>query len=118
MGPTGPSARRAPYFFFFLAAFFFFAIVSPPSAPRVPRFARSWGRLYGEPAKGVKEKIHSGGGSSSRSPHIWGRRGATRELTTASGVRDGVRTPGSAPCPFCTLDTARADTWGSRGSRD
>src|SRR5262250_797082 len=31
MGPTGPSARRAPYFFFFLAAFFFFAIVSPPS---------------------------------------------------------------------------------------
>src|SRR5215831_7940448 len=55
MGPTGPSARRAPYFFFF-------AIVSPPSAPRVPRLARSWGRLYGEPAKSVKEKILSGGG--------------------------------------------------------
>src|SRR4029453_9453530 len=36
MGPTGPSARRAPYFFFFLAAFFFFAIVSPPSRTARP----------------------------------------------------------------------------------
>src|SRR5262245_51526362 len=73
MGPTGPSARRAPYFFFFLAAFFFFAIVSPPSRTARPRLTRSWGRLYGEPAKSVKEKRHSGGGLRANCPHIWGR---------------------------------------------
>jgi len=33
MGPTGPSAGRAPYFFFFLAAFFFFAIEFVTSLP-------------------------------------------------------------------------------------
>jgi hypothetical protein len=62
MGPTGPSASRALYFFFFLAAFFFFAIVSPPSRTARPRGWLDLSRLYGEPKRGVKQKIHSAGG--------------------------------------------------------
>ena len=70
MGPTGPSARRAPYFFFFLAAFFFFAILSPPSRTRASRGWLGLSRLYGEPARGVKRKIHYAGGCGYRWRYI------------------------------------------------
>jgi hypothetical protein len=45
MGPTGPSARTAPYFFFFFAAFFFFAIVSPPPGSARPAVLSVFPRL-------------------------------------------------------------------------
>src|SRR5262249_48046048 len=47
-GRQGRAPPSAAYFFFFLEAFFFFAIVSPPSAPRVPRLMISAG-ILGEP---------------------------------------------------------------------
>src|SRR5262249_27922023 len=72
MGPTGPSARRAPYFFFFLAAFFFFAIVSPPSAPRVPRVGSICGDSTGSPRRVSRRKYTMKGVFNLRPPHLGG----------------------------------------------
>src|SRR5215467_10339634 len=72
MGPTGPSARTAPYFFFFFAAFFFFAIVSPPPAPARPAVLSAFPRLYGRGPRSVKRKIHDAGVVSTSEPNILG----------------------------------------------
>src|SRR5437867_6509231 len=90
MGPTGPSARRAPYFFFFLAAFFFFAIVSPPPAPRVPRLARSFATLRGGRKKCQEENTLCGGNAVS-GRYIWGATAYLREGQSYSRTEEGLR---------------------------
>src|SRR5438034_11595763 len=97
MGPTGPSARRAPYFFFFLAAFFFFAIVSPPPAPRVPRLARSFATLRGGRKKCQEENTLCGGNPVSgcyiwRPPPTWEAVSPSRGPRGACAAAGGQRT--------------------------
>src|SRR6266704_3398033 len=103
MGPTGPSARTAPYFFFFFAAFFFFAIVSPPPAPARPAVMSTFPRLYGHDPRSVKRKIHHAGVASTAERNILGpkdpearrrRASSARAPRRACGARDGGRIPG------------------------
>src|SRR5215470_8126502 len=63
---------------------------SPSCHPLPHRASRGWldlWRLYEQPAKGVKEKIHSEGGVRLRAPISGGRGGGpTRELRRACGA--------------------------------
>src|SRR5215471_2300481 len=70
MGPTGPSARRAPYFFFFLAAFFFFAIVSPPSHTARPAVGSICGDSTSSPRKVSRRKYTMKGVVDPTTPYL------------------------------------------------
>src|SRR5258707_3930615 len=82
MGPTGPSARRAPYFFFFLAAFFFFAIVSPPSRTARPAVGSIFRDSTGWPEEVSRGKYTMRGVRRPRTLHL-GPSGRREEVSPA-----------------------------------
>src|SRR4029453_5559517 len=90
MGPTGPSARRAPYFFFFLAAFFFFAIVSPPSRTARPAVGSIFRDSTGWPEEVSRGKYTMRGIDRFRTLHL-GAPAARERGQSCSRPDEGLR---------------------------
>src|SRR5689334_9409970 len=99
MGPTGPSARRAPYFFFFLAAFFFFAIVSPPSRTARPAVGSIFRDSTGWPEEVSRGKYIMRGVTLSPDATSGGRRLPERGVSPARGPRRVCDAPGGERIP-------------------